>query len=375
MIKIDISLVRKYINGEELGNYSREQLENDKDFIMEVINNTNNPNIYFSCSERLKKDYNFVKFLVLKFWYDAEFIKKVADYYLNNVDSEIERIELNILMSELLPNDLSNKYKVSSETAYCAKRVAIEIAKAEDPNLEAKIGKGFLLIFDSYNGSDIILKYYAKKMIDEIIKDNDINFETMLHNQFKSPLKIEEKGINNYIINFIGYYDSMLSSYISTHLDLISNIRNEIRNIQSNWNKYKMADEAKRYNSMLNMIHEYMSISESSMSETELLYFVAKELGVKDKVEHYDNPYSSEEEFSFDFDEEVIEDMIQYEIENNLKERIVYLNVRKIMMNQLFSSKPADLYSIINVDEDKKPNNSGKTKIINFKPKDKKDNK
>ena len=59
MIKIDISLVRKYINGEELGNYSREQLENDKDFIMEVINNTNNPNIYFSCSERLKKDYNF----------------------------------------------------------------------------------------------------------------------------------------------------------------------------------------------------------------------------------------------------------------------------------------------------------------------------
>ena len=337
--------MKKYINGEELGEYLK---------------------VYNLDFDKIKKDYDYVKYLVFRFRDNFEFITMVADYYLNNTNAEIEKIELNILMSRLLPSELASKYKVSSETAYYTKRVEIEIAKAKDSNLESTIGEGFLLIFDSYNCSNIILKYYAESMINEIIKDNNINFETMLHNQFKVPNKIDEIGVNNYIINFIGYYDSMLSSYISTHLDLINNIRNKIKSIQINWDKYVMADEIKRYNSMLDMVHEYMNISESNMSEANILYYVANELGVKEKVKYYDNSYLLENEFSFDFDDEIIKDIVKFELENSLKERLVYLNIRKIMLNQLFSSKPKDLYSIIGVEENKK------CKTIKLKPKDKK---
>ncbi len=372
MKKIDISLVKKYINGEELGEYSLEQLENDKDFMMQVVSYTNDSKIYNLCSDEIKKDYDFVKYLVLKFRYDFKFIIQVAEYYLNNTDSEIERIELNILMSRLLPNELSGKYDISSETAYYTKRVEIEIAKAKYLNLESMIGEGFLLMFDSYNCNDIILKYYAECMINEIIRDNNIDFEAMMHNQFKTPDKIDKIGVNNYIINFLSYYDSMLSSYVSTHLDIINNLRNKIKDIQINWDRYNTVDEAKRYNNMLNMVHDYMSMSESNMSETDILYYVAKELGIKDKVAHYDNPYSADEELSLDFDDEVIADMVQFEIEQSMKERLVYLNVRKIMLNQLFSSEPTDLSSIIGDGEKERINNNLKCRIIKLNPKDKK---
>lgn len=372
MKKIDICLVKKYVNGEELGEYSLDQLENDKDFMMSVISYSNDSKIYNLCSDEVKKDYDFVKYLIFKFREDLEFITKVADYYLDNTDTEIESMELNVLMTKLLPNELFSKYDYAREIAYYAKRVEIEIAKVKDPNLESLVGEGFLLIFDSYSCSDIILEYYAESMISDIMRDNNINFESMLHNQFKTPDKIDEIGINNYIINLMGYYDSMLSSYVSTHLDLIKNIRNKIRSIQINWNRYNIADEEKRYNNMLCMVHDYMEISESSMSETEILYYVAAELGIKDKVAKYDNPYPIDEEPDFDFEEAVDGDMVKYEIENNLKERMVYLNVRKIMLNQLFSSNPNDLYSIIGGEKKKEVKSEPKGEIIMLNPHDKK---
>ena len=372
MKKIDISLVKKYVNGEDLGEFTSEQLENDKDFMMGVISYTNDIKMYSFCSESVKQNYEFIKYLVLKFKDNSEFITTVADNYLNNTNTDWESKELSIIMESVLPREVAEKYEMINETLYFEKRLEVEIAEARDSKLESVIGMGFWLIFDQYNGSDIILDYYAQSMINEIIKDNNINFETMLHSQFKAPNIIDEIGVNNYIINFIGYYDSMLSSYISTHLDLIDNIRNKIKGIQINWDKYKMTDEIKRYNSMFDMVHDYMSISESNMSETDILYYVAEELGIKDKVKYYYNTYSLEDEFSFDFDEEVMDDIVKFELGNSLKERLIYLNIRKIMLNQLFSSKPTDLYSIIDVEENKKHDNSSKCKIIELNLKDKK---
>ena len=150
------------------------------------------------------------------------------------------------------------------------------------------VGMGFWFLFDQYNGSDVILDYYANNIIGEIIRDNNINFEKMLHSQFKSAREIAEMGINNYIVNFIGYYDSMLSSYVSTHLNIIKPIANRIKIIQDDWDKYVSADEAKRYNNMLTMVHEYMNMSDSNIKEQEVLYYVANELGIKEKVKQYD---------------------------------------------------------------------------------------
>ena len=378
MKKIDISLIRKYVNGEDLGEYSIEQLENDKDFMMGVISYTNDTKMYSSCSELVKQDYEFVKYLVLKFKDNSEFITTVADNYLNNTDTDWERRELNIIMEKVLPKELAEKYEMVNETLYFEKRLEVEIAEAKDSKLESMIGMGFWLMFDQYNGSDVILDYYANNMIGEIIIDNNINFEKMLHTQFKSSDKITEMGINNYIVNFIGYYDSMLSSYVSTHLDIIKPIANRIKLIQDNWDKYSSVDETRRYNNMLDMVHEYMGMSDSNMEENEVLYYVAKELGIIEKVKQYDGSKETEENFEEEYgyglyddcDEEVMDDMVRFEIQRNIKERLVYLRVKKIIMNQLFSDKPSDLYSLI--DDEPQSKGTSRCKIIKLKPNDKK---
>ena len=380
MKKIDISLVKNYVNGEDLGEFTIEQLENDKNFMMRVISYTNDIKMYSFCSDKVKQDYEFVKYLVLKFKDNLDFIILVADNYLDNTETDWESKELSIIMERVLPRELSEKYQVLNEISYFTKRLEIEIVEDKDSKLESMVGMGFWLIFDQYNGSDIILDYYANNMIGEIIRDNNINFEKMLHTQFKSADKITEMGINSYIVKFIGYYDSMLSSYVSTHIDIIKPIANRIKFIQDNWDKYSCVDESKRYNKMLDMVHEYMSISNSNMTENEVLYYVANELGIAKKVKQYDGSNDIEEkfkeEYGFDFaddtDEEVMKDMVRFEIERNIKERLVYLTVKKIIINQLFSDKPSDLYSLIGNEEQKQSNGKTRCKIVKLNPSDKK---
>mgnify|MGYP004466914631 CR=1 FL=1 len=380
MKKIDISLVKKYVNGEDLGEFTSEQLENDKDFMMWVISYTNDIKMYSFCSESVKLNYEFVEYLVLKFKDNSEFIMTVADNYLDNADTDWENKELSIIMEKVLPKELAEKYEVLNETSYFTKRLEVEIAKAKDSKLESMVGMGFLLMFDQYNGRDIILDYYANNMVGEIIRDNNIDFEKMLHTQFKSASKITEMGINNYIVNFISCYDSMLSSYVSTHLDIIKPIANRIKRIQDDWDKYLSVDETRRYNNMLDMVHEYMSMSDSNMGENEVLYYVANELRIKEKVKQYDGSKKMEEnfkeEYGYDFsdaaDEEVMEDMVRFEIERNIKERLVYLTVKKIVINQLFSDKPSDLYSLVGDAEQEQPNGKTRHKVIKFNSDDKK---
>ena len=381
MKNIDASLIEKYINGDDLGEYSIEQLENDKDFMTSVINYTNDVKMYSLCSDELKKNYEFVKYLLLKFKNNPDYITKIADYYFGNSDIDIERIELGIIMEKILPQDSeiervisqNLKYKVLNDIEYGSEKFEINVAKAENPKLESKIGKGFLVIFDLYSDSDIILDYYAKRFLDDIIEENDIDFEKMLHNQFKSADKIKEVGINNYIINFISCYDSMLGQYMSTHLDLIKPVANKIKNIQDNWDSYLIKDEEERYNNMLDMVHDYMSTAISYMEENDILYYVAKELGITEKVKEYDDMIELDV-----YDEELVDDMIKFDIEQSLKERLVYLKVKKIIINQLFAKKPLDLDSLVN---EKKYNNSNsnnngsensKCKIIKLTPNDKK---
>ena len=67
MKKYSRDLVEKYINGEDIEDYSLDELENDKNFMMLVISQTTDRKMYNYCSESVKSDYEFVKYVILKF--------------------------------------------------------------------------------------------------------------------------------------------------------------------------------------------------------------------------------------------------------------------------------------------------------------------
>ena len=159
----------------------------------------------------------------------------------------------------------------------------------------------------------------------------------MLHQQFNDPCEIDKKGINNYMLNFIRNYDSMLADYLSTNIDLLASFSSKIKIIQSEWNNYNDTHERKRYNMMFIKVHEYMeqTKNEGILTENDLLCYVGKDLGIISKIIKYDGINSL-------FAEEIVEELDDEFLDDTLKMSFVdllhYNNVKKIMSVIAFSN-------------------------------------
>lgn len=370
MKKYSKELIDKYIKGEDIKNYQIEELENDKDFMIQVIKETNDKKIYNLCSENVKKDYEMVKFLTLNYNNDLDFITSIADKYLKEIGDSLERIELALIMLDLTSkkdNEKAAKYKMIVDTIFFSKRLEVEICKAKENNddYSKEVGMGFWYMFDLYNSSDIVIKFFARKTIEAIFSEYDINLERVLHSKFKKAEDINLQGINNYMINFIGMYDQMLASYVSTNIELLSDFSNEISNVIDNWKNYDEKAERKRYNDMIEQVHEYMGNTDSVMTETDILYYVAKQLGIVEKLAYYDG-------ISNEFFEDIIEDIdikdldyanddfVTFTINNSIAERKYYLDVKKIMLNSLFGNGQSKIAKTKDTNSLKR----GKSKIL-----------
>ena len=354
MKKYSKELINKYIKGEDIKNYQIEELEDDKDFMIQVIKETNDKKIYNLCSEKVKKDYEMVKFMVLAYNNDLKFITDIADKYLKEVGDSLERIELALIMLDLTlkkDNEKATKYKMIVDTIFFSKRLEIEICKAKqnDDDYSREVGMGFLYMFDIYNSSDIVIKYFAKKTIETIFSEYDINLEQLLHSKFKNAKDIELQGINNYMINFLGMYDHMLSSYISTHIELLSDFSDKILDVINNWENYNEQEERKRYNDMIEQVHSYMENADSIMTETDILYYVARQLGIDEKLAYYDgisNEIYQDIIQGIDIKDldDANDDFVTFTINNSIAERKHYLEVKKIMLNSLFGNEQSKIF-------------------------------
>lgn len=349
MKKYSKELINKYIKGEDIENYQIEELENNKDFMIQVIKETNDKNIYNLCTEKVKKDYEMVKFMVLTYNGDLNFITDIADKYLKETGDSLERIELALIMLDLTlkkDNEKATKYKMIVDTIFFSKRLEIEICKAKqnDDDYSREVGMGFWYMFDLYNSSDIVIKYFAKKTIETIFSEYDINLEQLLHSKFKNAKDIDLQGINNYMINFLGMYDHMLSSYISTHIELLSDFSDKISDVINNWENYNEREERKRYNGMIEQVHSYMENADSIMTETDILYYVARQLGIDEKLAYYDgisNEIYADIIQGIDIKDldNANDDFVTFTINNSIAERKYYLDVKRIMLNSLFGNE------------------------------------
>lgn len=348
MKKYSKELINKYIKGENIENYKIEELENDKDFMIQVIKETKDKNFYNLCSEEVKSDYEMVKFLVFTYNNDLNFVTEVADKCLENLGDSLERVELALIMLNLTSkegNEKNVKYKMIVDAIFFSKRLEVEICKVKqnDDNYSREVGMGFWYMFDLYNSSDIVIKFFAKKTIEAIFSEYDINLEQLLHSKFKDTKDINLQRVNNYMINFLGMYDQMLASYVSTHIELLSDFSDKISYVMNNWDNYDKKEERKRYNSMIEQVHEYMENTDSVMTETDILYYVARQLGISEKLAYYYG-LSSEifEDIVQDIDIEdlicIDDDFVDFTINNSIVERKYYLDVKKIILNSLFCS-------------------------------------
>ena len=351
MEKYSNKLINDYIMGEEIDNV--EELENDPYFMIKAIDKSGDYKLYNLCSDKVKKNYDLVRYLVLKYKNNIDFITKVADFYLDNSEDDFTRTELIAILISLPINDTSKSlyYHMIAYSLYCYKRVQIEACKKEDSELDV-IGMGFILVFEEFNDSEVTLDFFAKRMANGIFEEEGIDLEELIHEKYSDPDSINNYGINNCILDIIGCYDSMLKDYLTTHLYLINDLKDAISIIQKNWNRYVNKCEKEKYISLFDNVHEYLINNEDIiLDETSIIYHLGKKLGIIDKICKYDALFGGNVDDVCD--EKFIREVLDY----SFKERVHLKNIENIMINSLSSNntfEEEDSNKILRIDFNKK---------------------
>lgn len=266
-------------------------------------------------------------------------------------EEEKNILELCLIMRKLLPEMDNITYTVYSETKFMCDKIDMLVAlKDESQRIKNLVSEGFYLFYELYD-SEIVLDFYAKKLIKGIINDKDIDFETKLHSNNYSKEELDNFNITTYIINFISCYDSPLGAYVSTHLYIIDDLKNKIEKIIKNWDKYKEKDRINRCSNILYMVERYIDYESSKnkcyLNDKIILYRVAEELGVYDLIKKYDEDIEYLQEY---YEDEEYDELLKLGIESlgrdlnkDISIEVIYDNVKKIIMSQLYDDKPLTL--------------------------------
>lgn len=288
-------LVFDYVNGNDIYGYNIDDLENNLDFMIDVIKFTKDKKMYELCSDSVKNDYVFVKFMIETFKDDISFVSSLALSYLEKTDEEdITYKEILVMVGDLV-GDMDNllTIRLKREIFATLELCSIQDALSDKNNcdLNKELGMGFIFIIDSYGSSNIIKNYFAKEFIDKIFFTEDITLEEFIHKHFKKFSLLEKQGINTFLINYIEMHDHYLAAHISKHIYLLDDLRQSIIKIGKNWNKYIERINIRRFNILNQEIYKYMDENGLiiSFSIHDLLMYIMKNNNLEDLFNKY-NP-------------------------------------------------------------------------------------
>ena len=264
-----------YINGDDILDYDISLLENDMQFMMMVIDVSNDKNMYYLCGDELLNNFQFIKYLIIKFHADADFILKVGKEYIDRVD-ESQKIEMKILLCSYL-NDFDSvdymKFKFDLELFYIRHRLAYQTCLEEfgDIYYDTINSMGFDMLLEDYSSSDTIKEYLAKKMLEEVFNFSSVELEKMVHFKFKNKNDLTKMGINSFLIQYVNDHDECLAGYLSVHVNLLLHLNKKITKILNNWDKYEFITSREKLEIVLEEIDKFVS---------ENMYFIGCELEI-----------------------------------------------------------------------------------------------
>lgn len=333
MKKYSRKLLSDYLLGKSIDDYDIDELESNPEFIKEIIDFSNDKSMYNLCDDELKKNFNLMKFLVLKFKDDEQFIKKIARDFSNCSDNETDIFEINIIVSELVKIDYENIAEndsfIDAKDMFHLLNLSYmsEMKGEEDYDVINFLQMGFICFKETYEGRKTIIDYIAKEMVSLILTKEGLSLEELVHSKFKSKEKLEKVGTINFIINYIASYDSNLAEYLQANIKLIEPVKNDLDRIKDNFENY---NDIKR-EEMMYWIIEYVQKKSEDLcgyfSGTQLLEFIANDLKIaddptiKNEIEDYNNEYGVNSLLSDEDFYETFDDKDDYEFERELKER------------------------------------------------------
>ncbi len=242
--KYDKSIVKKYILGGEIKEFDLDELENDYEFMLQVLNETRDKNMLNLCSKEMLENPKFVLGLIRIFNDDEDFIVKTAHNFLakDNAPS-MPTAEIMVEAYDCLRKGrkkdedlLDNWFPIIEAKMFIDSVMAESLICAEKDGH----GIGFSHIQYRFMGNEYLQKFFAKELINEKnLFENYEKFEKQLHKTYKSSKSITNRGINTFVIEYIRMHDIELGEFISTRLDLIQREIKMVQNIVNNWDEYE----------------------------------------------------------------------------------------------------------------------------------------
>lgn len=341
MSKYNKKLLYDYITGNDINGYDIDELESDYIFIKEVTDISNDKKMYDLCDDKLRSNFELMKFFILKFKNDKNFIKKVAHDFSILSDNDDDKFEMDIIVSELVGKDysglLENANYIAAKCKYYELRTAYIIDSRNDSEeVKNYYQMGFDYLADIYAGRVIIINYIAKSMVDEIFNEEDYSLEELVHVKFKTKEDLERYGIINFILDYVSKYDSHLSDYLKTDIKLVNELKNKIEQIKNNFNIY---NERKRCN-VMNWIIEYLnnySLETGYLSGTQLIKYIAKDLNINDLI--IEREFEDYDDFLDEFDYPMVQKDIEY---LKLKKKVKEVLKRYEISEDYFEEKEND---------------------------------
>lgn len=268
---------------------------------------------FYECvfSEKMRSDYKLLLEIVNEFGFvDIDFVSELVDEGFNlngdvvDKNKENERLVLLDRLCNLMENGTRGKYflEFSSmlDIAYNFLRYYVRMNKSKYDDASQKIiQRGFYFVKEFCGDNEELLEIMSKKFVEEffsgdVISESDhsgINLELLLHLDFNSVDALRKTNLNGYLIGLIRRYDSNFSDYLLIHIKLLDGIKKKIDVFLDRWDLYREPDELKKYYMIFRRVHWYVLANRDTcfLSETELLYLAAVDLGVEDKIVYFGN--------------------------------------------------------------------------------------
>lgn len=264
MLKYNKQTLLNYINGLDTPGFELDELENDKNFMMEAIAFAKDKNMYDLCSDELKKDYEFVKFMITTFSSDKKFIEEIAEDFIEDLDEEdIVYKELSVLMTSLLSKRELNTFNGRALAFYVKECVGLSALEesGELDDVLPNFGKGFFVLQTKYETSDIIQRFFAERFLSDIFFNGKMNFEELIHSKAKDIKDIDKVGETIFLLNIINETDPNLYDYTAVHIELLRPISKELDKVKKRWDSYVYDRDFRRvtifYQEAYKIIEEY----------------------------------------------------------------------------------------------------------------------
>lgn len=275
-----LSLVNDYINGEDLEESLVEELENNPNFMLRVIFQTNDKKMYGFCSDSVKTNFNFVKAIINKFNQDEEFIIMVAEDFLRQTTNELEEIEIILLVEKYLR---SYEKKID----YGLKRVGFLtegmvvcqaiVQTINDPVVKKRLGMGFSYITDTFGENKNVVDMFAEQFLKEIFYKKKMSVEILLHQYFNNFEKVQSYGLSTFMVNYIITKDSNLASYVQINNYLLQNLLDEGYKALSNWDIYENNLNRIRVEKVYDFAEAYLDDhSNIRLTEIEAIFYLIR---------------------------------------------------------------------------------------------------